>query len=83
MVCDMKGVIDKVVDYRFGDGRNGIEGKASTEDKKMFERLVEEEKAKDEEAHGSSKSRSPKTSLALYKARAALGLIQLLSSILG
>ena len=83
MVCDMKGFIDKVVDERFGDGKNGTpNGKASTEDKQMFQRLVKEEKDKDEKAHGRNKPNYTKTSNP-YKARAALGLIQLLSSILG
>ena len=72
MVCDMKAVIDKVVDDRFSTS-----GKASTEDKELFKRLVKEEKDKDRKLDKKQQSNYP------YKARAALGLIQLLSSILG
>ena len=72
MVCDMKAVIDKVVADRFGKL-----GKASTEDKELFKRLVKEEKDKDRKLDKKQQSNYP------YKARAALGLIQLLSSILG
>ena len=72
MVCDMKGLLDKVVDDRFG-GKSGY-GNAQHEDKLLFKRLVEEERGRDKTKY--TRARSP------FRPRAGLRLIMMLTSIL-
>jgi hypothetical protein len=72
MVCDMQKEIEQAVDDRMGDGSD-----LSKERKEIFFRQVEEEERKDKITGQFRKDvRAP------YKARAALGLILLLSSVL-
>ena len=72
MVCDMQKEIELAVDDRMGD-----ESDLSKKRKEIFLRQVEEEERKDREA-----GQHRKDARAPYKARAALGLILLLSSVL-
>jgi hypothetical protein len=72
MVCDMQREIELAVDDRMGDKSD-----LSRERKAIFSRQVEEEERKDIEA-GCHRTDARKP----YKARAALGLILLLSSVL-
>jgi hypothetical protein len=72
MVCDMQKEIELAVDDRMGDKSD-----LSRERKAIFFRQVEEEERKDIEA-GCHRTDARKP----YKARAALGLILLLSSVL-
>jgi hypothetical protein len=72
MVCDMQKEIELAVDHRMGDKSD-----LSRERKAIFFRQVEEEERKDIEA-GCHRTDARKP----YKARAALGLILLLSSVL-
>ena len=72
MVCDMLGLLNKVVDDRFG-GNSGY-GNAQLEDKLLFKRLVEEERGRDKTKY--TRARSP------FRPRAGLRLIMMLTSIL-
>jgi hypothetical protein len=74
MVCDMQTKINEAVENKIGES-----GDLSAKQKEIFDRLVEEEKRKDEVETG---KKARKDARAPYKARAAMGLILLLSSIL-
>lgn len=69
MVCNMQRDIEGAADQQFGEG-----GRAVPEHQKIFEDLVEAEKAKEATVR--------KDAYAPYRARAALGLVLLLSSVL-
>ena len=73
MVCDMQKTIESAVDKKIGE-----DGDLSSNQKKIFSRLVDAEEQKDLAKMGQVR----KDARAPYKARAALGLILLLSSVL-
>ncbi len=73
MVCDMQKTIESAVDKKIGE-----DGDLSSNQKKIFSRLVDKEEQKDRAKMGQVR----KDARAPYKARAALGLILLLSSVL-
>jgi hypothetical protein len=73
MVCDMQKTIESAVDKKIGE-----DGDLSSNQKKIFSRLVDAEEQKDLAKMGQVR----KDARAPDKARAALGLILLLSSVL-